>query len=479
MPRNSKVIQTSVIVGVLLLAYTSRAAAQSAAPVEYRVLFEQTEFYRGGRAVADEGATPRHFEVSVDRWLDPEDVRALVCTLAAEKVDPEETKGTVGFSFHHRLEDVGVLVRAGEGGEQDYPILLERRIGGYSWSETYADEKGGGTIELRKDGAGKPLESRLVLVFDHRGCGPKEPAVEIIHAGDALQRPVPVPTGAGTESWIATGATARFRLHFGRRGGVQRVELLEVVANSPVSSRVEGPDLEKELEAASMAVLRVWPTLRFEPFQLDVVVEFGVDDALSADRMLYRLEYGTEGPDPTTMHPRRVVIRQAPETAAEWSGSLSLPPALDIFRGLPTEFRARFLTKWRRGYLVGVRTVDVDVRTPHDPLPSVPDLASDIELWAWTTVSEWRNPEWESLDPFELEVEFDFQTDSTLAPNEVVQLVEYLPVSAGSEEMYPARIVIRASPVDTGQWRERIERYREHEEWLRLRKGEPGPGPPG
>jgi hypothetical protein len=462
---------------VLLSAYTGWVAPQSAAPVEYRILYEDTEVYVGRRAPEDT-ATPLHFMVSVDRWLDLQDARALVCTLVAETVEPG-TERAVAFSFFHRLEDHGILLRAGHN-RRDVEIKLDRTVGSYVWRPERAAEQGGGSLQLVKGPSGQPLEPRLSVVFDHRRCGRREPAVEVIHGDDPLFRPVPVPPGAGTPSSIATDAAARFRLHFGRRGGVERVEPLEVVVRSPGELPVEGPDLEKELEADGMAVLRVWPTLWFEPFQLDVAVEFGVDDALAANRVLYELEYGTGGPDPTTAHPRRIVIRKPPEPAAGWSGSLSLPPALEVFRGPSAEFRARFLTAWRRGYLVGILTVDVDLRTPYDPLPPALDLRGDIELWAWTTMFlKWQNPKWRALEPFELEVEFEFRTDSTLAPNKVVQLVEYLPASAGSQEMYPARIVIRASPVATGQWRERIERYREHEEWLRLRKGEPGPGPPG
>lgn len=441
-------------------------------PIYYRVVIDHQTFWGGKPDAWDRG-----FDISVDRWLGPDEVGRLVCRLV-EDLEIPDTCRRLSLKIHHRLDDVGVLVRARNYTGLDRTMFRERWIGGYLWSEGYAEQKGGGTIELRKDGAGKSIDSKLSFAFDHRRCGRRESEVEIVHVSDALFRPVPVPVRAGTPLSIWAGATARFRLHFGRRGGVERVEPLEVVADSPGSLPVGELELGKEAESALAGVLRLWPTLQFEPFQWDLDIGFGVEDQLAANQMLYELDYGPAGPDRTTVHPRRVMIQRPPECTAVWSGALALPPVLEEFRGLSAEFRARFLTRWRGGYAVGLRAEDVEIRTPHDPLPPVPDLRSDIELWAWTTLTEWRSPEWKDVAGTELEVVLEFRSDSTLDRNTVFQLVEYQPVGAGSPEMYPARIVIRAAPADTDQWRKRIGRYREHEEWLRRRSAEPGFGLP-
>jgi RHS repeat-associated protein len=134
--------------------------------VGYRVVLDWREFFGG-----DDPS--QRYDVSVDRWLAPEDVRALICRLVADlPVREEWTRFTVGFFFD--VEDPGILLRGGfDGGpREDHRLFQERWIATYVWNEYYAEQKGGGMIELLKDEAGKPLESRLRFVFDHRRCPP-------------------------------------------------------------------------------------------------------------------------------------------------------------------------------------------------------------------------------------------------------------------------------------------------------------------
>ena len=149
-------------------AETSTAMSE----IEYRVVLDHQEFW----GVQTDELTAS-YEISVNRWLDPPDIQSLVCRLVNDLAIPESCR-RLSFRFLYRLDDWEVLIRARERIQPDTAILLERWIGTYLWSAYYAEQKGGGTIELLKDEGGKPLESRVSLIFDHRRCPPPDREVD-------------------------------------------------------------------------------------------------------------------------------------------------------------------------------------------------------------------------------------------------------------------------------------------------------------
>lgn len=97
--------------------------------VGYGVVLDWREFVGGDEPW-------QRYDVSVDRWLAPEDVRALICRLVADlPVREEWTRFIVGFFFD--VEDPGILLRGGfDGGpREDHRLCHERWIATYVWSE--------------------------------------------------------------------------------------------------------------------------------------------------------------------------------------------------------------------------------------------------------------------------------------------------------------------------------------------------------
>jgi hypothetical protein len=157
---------TTIVLVLVSNGSVLRGVSPEVSEIDYRVLLDHQKFWS---EQTDELSLS--YEISVSIWLVPEDIRSLVCRLVNDLAIPE-TCGRLSFRFLYRLDDWEVLIRARERIQPDTTILLERWIGDYLWSEYYAEQKGGGTIELLKDQGGRPLEPRLRFIFDHRRCPP-------------------------------------------------------------------------------------------------------------------------------------------------------------------------------------------------------------------------------------------------------------------------------------------------------------------
>jgi hypothetical protein len=149
---------------------------------------------------------------------------------------------------------------------------------------------------------------------------------------------------------------------------------------------------------------------------------------------------------------------------------LEVPVAMDDYRGLRAEIDARFALHFRNQEVVEAEALEVQVRTPYDPLPEILRLEGDVVRRSTLALQQLKTA---LIDPFRVEVAVHYRTDASLAENVVLYRVEYDLNGPDPTAFHPARIVITASPIDVAGWEERVEKFRRHEEDVRrLREGQ-------
>jgi hypothetical protein len=158
---------------VSLFAGLSSEATPSCSPelpdVEFRIIMDWREFY----GVRDPW---QRWDVSVNRWLTREEFDQLVCCLV-RVLDPPEEWEALRLHIYRDIDDIGILIRGGEGLEPDGTIKAERTVGYYWWSRYWAEMGRGGKVTLEHDGLGQATYT--TYLFNHTlhcpRSGPAEP----------------------------------------------------------------------------------------------------------------------------------------------------------------------------------------------------------------------------------------------------------------------------------------------------------------
>jgi hypothetical protein len=132
-----------------------------------------------------------------------------------------------------------------------------------------------------------------------------------------LKFPLVVPPAKDDYRGLLAEIDARCVLHF-RQGEVAEVEVGEVSARSRFDPLPEILDLNRDARTWAKHTLRQWKSSRIDPFRLEVRLEFRTDPALGENEVVYRVEYGRNGPDSGAYHPERILILAAPGDVEGW-----------------------------------------------------------------------------------------------------------------------------------------------------------------
>jgi hypothetical protein len=128
--------------------------AGDANSIKYHVVWDSADNTGADRSI-------RRFDISIDRHVDRNDIEELVCRFVRnEKL---ETYKRLSLYFYYNFDKFVPDIEDPIQRQKN----VEHYLGSYTWGEYWAKRKGGGTIYIVKDKAGKELPRPQTFPYNH------------------------------------------------------------------------------------------------------------------------------------------------------------------------------------------------------------------------------------------------------------------------------------------------------------------------